>query len=419
MMTTGRIITIGADVCRGWAKIELLPRYNVTVHLVLDGMVAASTIADRVAGEDDVAEQTGDCWFELKVPVEASSRRHDYRVLVGESGEYLTSAYRHNFSTKTSASAQRPVTYRDALDLGLSASDVFELLYLDILRRPADKAGLADRLRDLSSGEGSFESCRRSLLESAEYSKLSLRVRDAPGGTFRRRITRYSSSRRRNMERHATAFQRLELYLRGKLLDFFPGLVAVPNSLDVLVRLADRGYPEREIFSRALSLLSERPSLIAEDRLEPSYVDCTDAIMNETQEIVLACSSPLFASGWNKLESPEAGPYRWMEQIGIIINPRPDRPIRRLELCVGTWYGPLDRTITVVAGAAILACGEIDRDGNVQTLVFTATGAPFATPRVALVAAGAACPWHFDGTPDMRLLSCQVMGATFVYGGEP
>ncbi len=82
------------------------------------------------------------------------------------------------------------------------------------------------------------------------------------------------------------------------------------------------------------------------------------------------------------------------------------------------WYGPIDRTITAVAGDRVLVCASHEREGGGRTLLFTAgEDAPFTAPRIALVAAQAACPWRFDGTPDMRLLSCQVSGAKFVYAG--
>ena len=219
------------------------------------------------------------------------------------------------------------------------------------------------------------------------------------------------------MEQHATAFLRQDVPIHDKLLDFFPGLVALPGALATLVAAATKGLPEREIFCRALSTLSARPSLILSARLD--HVPSNAAVTSEPQVVHVSCTSPFFALGWHKIEPSRSDPFRWMEQIGVILNPQPSRSIARIEVVVEGWYGPGDRTITGIAGDSVLICEDRETDNGGRTLVFTKErGATFIAHRFTLVASQAACPWHYDGTPDARLLSCQVTGATFVFDGE-
>ena len=419
-MTEGKVVSLGADICRGWAKISTLSRYAVTVHLVLHDRVEASAIADQGPGETDDLSASGNCWFEIDVPTRVAEEHAECRVLVGESGIYLQDGKRDSGAEAASpAFTQKPTTFRDALDRGLTTSDVIELLYLDILRRPADKVGLRFHLDELESGRGSLESFRRSLLDSDEYRRLTLRVREAPGGIFARGIAYLSSTRRMGMEKHAAAFQRLSVPLHQKLLDFFPGIVMMPGADTSLVALASKGLPEREIFFRAVGALSRRPSLIVADRCEGARGLRGSTAADEDREVTLNCASPLFAAGWNKLERSATKTYRWMEQVGILMNPSPERRIELVAVSAEEWYGNLDRTITAVADGTVLSCERRELEGGRATLVFTPPdGVPFSAPHIALVAAAAACPWCYDGTPDMRLVSCQITAARFQYNGE-
>ena len=414
-MTEGKVVSLGPDICRGWARIAALPRYAVTVHLVLHERIRASGIADRSPRETDDPSASGNCWFEIDVPTKVALELAECRVLVGETGTYLQDRHRDSCAEAASpASTQRAVSFRDALDRGLSVSDVIELLYLDILRRPADKIGLRFHLDELEGGRGSLESFRHGLLDSDEYRRLTLRVREAPGGTFARGIAYLSSSRRMEMEQHAAAFQRLDVPLHRKLLNFFPGIVTMPDAITSLVALASKGLPEREIFFRALSALSHRPSLIVADRREVARGHY--GTPDENREITLTSASPLFAQGWNRLERSATKTYRWMEQVGILINPLKERQIELVEVSAEEWYGNLDRTITAVAGDMVLSCERHELEGGRATLIFKPPdGLPFSAPRIALVASSAACPWCYDGTPDMRLVSCQVTAAKFQY----
>ncbi len=418
-MTEGKVVSLGANTCRGWAKIPMLSHYAVTVHLVMHDRVQASAIADRGPGESDDPSVSGNCWFEIDVPTRVA-KYADCRVLVGESGIYLQDGKRDSAVEAASpASTKTPMTFRDALDRGLTTSDVIELLYLDILRRPADKAGLRFHLDEMERGRGSLESFRHSLLGSDEYRRLTLRVREAPGVTFAREIAYLSSTRRMEMEGHVAAFQRLFMPLDRKLLDFFPGIVMLPGAITSLVALASKGLPEREIFFRALSALSRRPSLIVADRREVARGLHVSTAGNENHEVTLNCASPLFSAGWNKLERSATKTYRWMEQVGIITNPSPERWIKLIEVSAEEWYGNLDRTITAVADGIVLSCERHDLEGGRATLVFKPPDdVPFSAPRIALVAGAAACPWCYDGTPDMRLVSCQITAARFQYDGE-
>ena len=416
-MTEGRVVTLTSDICRGWARITTLPHYAVTVHLVLDGRLQGSAIADRTLDTSDDPLAPSGCWFEIDVPSEVATRLAECRVLVGESGTYLQDAKRESrVETASPASLSAPTSFRDALHRGLSASDVIALLYLDILRRPADNEGLRHHLDELERGRGSLDSFRRSLLESEEYRRLDLRVREAPGGTFAKTIVYSSSTRRMGMEQHAPAFQQRRMPLRRKLLDFLPGLVAVPGAVERLLESANEGLPEREVFFQALSKLSRRPSLIVSHPREFGLEQDRDATLDDSRVVAVTCASPLFAVGWNKLERSPTNMFRWMEQIGILINPRPEHRLERLEVSVNGWYGGMDQTMTAVASDTVLACERREDGSNGATLIFTSPDtSPTTACRIALVAAAATCPWHHDGTPDVRLLSCQVTAAKFLY----
>lgn len=220
------------------------------------------------------------------------------------------------------------------------------------------------------------------------------------------------------MERYATAFQREDVPLRRKLLEFLPGLVAKPGATEKLLSLGGKGLPHREIFFRALSALSERPSLITAGRCEPLRNDLGGASA-EGDVVSLPCASPHFLQGWNKVERSPTKTFRWMEQVGILLNPRPGQRLKRLDVEAEEWYGNLDRTITAVAGGTILGCERHEAEGGSATLVFTSPdGMPFTAPHIALVAGASACPWHYNGAPDMRLLSCQVTSARLHYEGS-
>ena len=416
-MTEGKVVLLGPETCCGWAKVAALPGYAATVHLVLQDRVLASAIADQSAGATDDPAASGNCWFEIDVPNSVSSKLADCRVLVGESGTYLQDGTREGRAeAASSASMQPPTSYRDALDRGLSASDVIDLLYLDILRRPADKHGLRSHLQELESGRGSLEGFRRSLLDSAEYRGLSLRVRDAPGSTFARGIAYCSSTRKMKMERHAADFQRLAAPLRRKLLEFLPGLVAVPGAVETLLAHADKGLPERETFFLALSMMSHKPSLIVADWREAVGGHTSEGASPDDRDVTVTCDSRLFLQGWNKLECSPTRRYRWMEQVAIILNPRPERRLERLEVSVTGWYGDLDQTIAAVAGGLPMDYKRHDLEGGGANLIFNSVDCPpIIVSHVALVAAAAACPWRHDGTPDMRLLSCQVTDVTFQF----
>ena len=251
--------------------------------------------------------------------------------------------------TQTSSSAVRvspasscsEATYRDALAAGLNAADIFNLFYLDILKRPIDNPSLMENLMALERGAISFDALRKSLLESPEYARLKLRKGAAPGRVFSRPMLIRSSEQRQKFESYAEDFQRSTSTIGERLLRFFPGLLLRPLLLEQVEAAADISIPTRELFCRALSFLSDRPSLILKrlpERLPPSAWTPPD---DGGREVVVSPTSALFSLGWHRAEGLDDAPFRWMTQIGVILNPCPDRGVERVDIMVGGWHeGP-------------------------------------------------------------------------------
>ncbi len=421
---TGEVRSVDGRGCRGWARLPGVPDYPVVVHLLVDDVVCASAIADQECDDEKDPFFGEEGWFLLDVPEDMLDRRSDLRVLVGESGEFL---YDPALETVYGLAEKKPprqtsvpaghrtiATYRDALALGLSAADVLDLLYLDILRRPADRAGSATNFTALESGKISFEGLRKALLCSPEYRRLRLKRGAAPGRIFAHPLVVRSSSRRQHFERHAGAFQRSTAPMAERLLRFFPGLLLRPSLLEQVNDAANRGLPAREVFCRALSHLSDQPALILPGlpgALAPNNWTMSDG----EREVTVPSSSALFALGWHRAEGSGSAAFRWMTQIGVLLNPCPQREIKRIDVVVNGWYGGLDRAIATASERGRLALARHQLDDGSWVLSITGGEAGSKVDYVVLVAVEAICPYRYDGTPDPRVLSFNVTRAVFVF----
>lgn len=411
----GLVVSVDESTCRGWAKINSMPFYAVLVNLISGGNVVATGVAD---GRPPAGEaEDHHCWFSLRVP--DNLRLDACYVMIGETREIVD--IRHpfeGFATDMAAAADRSqdvFTYLDALRIGLTNVDIVEMFYIDILRRPADFLGLEVQSKAIASGQYSLESIRRSFIASEEAAKLRLSAREAPGCIFSKDVAWRSSSRRRGMENEADAFVRSPLPLADRLLDFLPGLVATPEIFAGLVTLAARGVPEREIFFRALGAFSTRPSLIGPGR--PPLARPTRSEDSDDSFVTILCDSHYFAAGWHQVEGG-APSCRWMEQVGVLLNPRPDAAMEKVEISICNWIGQ-DRTIWLVADGIGLSTTIKQDAGELILVAERPDGQAFSGARLSLVAGEADCPWRLNGSPDPRLLSCCIEYARISYQGHP
>ena len=423
---TGEIRSVDGRGCRGWARLPDVPKYPVIVHLIVDDLVRASTLADRVCDDDQDPSFDEEGWFVLGVPEEFVERRSDLRVLVGESGEFLRDpalapVFGLDTTTKRGGEESFPVspgsnaTYRDALANGASAADILILLYFDILKRPIDNAGLTDNLTRLTRGAISIDNVRKSLLESAEYARLSLTTTAAPGCIFSRPLLTRSSEQRQKFERYADVFQRLSSPIGERLLRFFPGLLLRPSLLEQIEAAAVRGIPARELFCRALSFLSDKPALILGNLPEPLPPSAWTLLNDGEREVVVPPTSPLFALGWHLAEGLEGVFFRWMTQVGVILNPCPQKPVERVDIVVGGWLDGLNATVAVASERDRLALTRYQIEDGSWILSVTSGQQGNIFDYIVLVAVDATCPYRQNGSPDPRLLSLNVRRAMFVF----
>lgn len=420
----GSIVAVSRDTVRGWAYLVEDDKYAATVHLVHRDVILVSTIADRPGSDTGSAIARGDCWFEFDISKMDEDIVSTVVVLVGESGEVLvfSDADRRDNGrssgwlphvVRTSAK-----TYRDGLAAGLSTGDIIELLYIDILRRSADPFGLTLFSTQIEAGNLQFDQVRHSFLESPEYKEREIKVSAAAGRTFTRKIAYLASERRRHFETYLESFLHSPAPMRERLLKYFPGLLAsgaTPGSLEEDARI---GLPDREIFFRALDTLAGRPSLIlglvpSDEPREPR--DTSDTVEIEPRIVRVSCTSSLLASGWQKAEENDVESFRWMEQVGLILNPYPERRISSVEVAIRGWYGTFNPTIHALNNKAELATSLEGAERGRHILRIAAADGSFAAPYVVVVATGATCPMRFDGSGDRRVLSINVSHVSFHY----
>ncbi len=416
----GKIRSIDQRGCRGWARLPDHPAYPVVVHLLIDEVVCASAIADLACDDEEEArEEALDAWFVLDLPDEALERSDELSVLIGESGEVLEPPVKQTMAASEKAAlgeagAQTAaVTYRDFLARGATFADIIDLFYLDILQRPADRSGMTHNLALLEGGKLTFDGLRTNLLMSGEYKRLRLAKAGAPGRIFNNPLVIRSSTQRRQFERHAAAFQRSPAPMTERLVHFFPGLLTRQPLLARLAAAAARGLPAREVFCRALGYLSDQPALILPDL--PEAMPTVQAAPGGDLAVELPLASASFVLGWNRVENGGDGPYRWMKQVGVVLNPHPHRRVARIDVTVNGWYGVTSHAVFAASERGRLAVSRHQPAGGpcVLSIAGGETGERMAS--VVLVADEATSPLRHDGSYDSRVLSFSVARVVIVY----
>jgi hypothetical protein len=198
----GSILAVTPDSVLGWARHPRHAHYRMLVHLVVDGLVHASTLAD---GSHEAVGSPGAGGWAFNLPCAETLDRRRVRVLLGETDEYLphtadTSPVRRRILTVEDLVAtelQRPwvdgTCYMDGLAAGLLPETVIDLLCRDYLGRPAGPVVLNAALAQLGSGD--YDDVRRTLLSAGEYRHRRIRADVAPGTIFAQRLVMSVASR--------------------------------------------------------------------------------------------------------------------------------------------------------------------------------------------------------------------------------
>ncbi len=121
------------------------------------------------------------------------------------------------------------------------------------------------------------------------------------------------------------------------------------------------------------------------------------------------------AIGWHPPEQDEGGPFRWMSEAALVVNPEPFRPVAAVTLTVRHHYGTpepvLRGNFDGIPAEVIVAWTEA---GFVVTLT-PSDGAPATCQGLRLEAPGASSPEKDGVSPDPRVLSFAVGPIVFDY----
>ncbi len=124
------------------------------------------------------------------------------------------------------------------------------------------------------------------------------------------------------------------------------------------------------------------------------------------------------AIGWHPPEADEGGPFRWMSEAALVVNPEPFRPVAAVTLTVRHVYGAGEPVLrgSFDATPAMVAVTR-DAAGGRLAITLTPEGGPLACDALRLEAPEAGCPERDGISPDPRVLSLAVGGVAFDYAG--
>lgn len=206
----GAVTRIDVAAAIGWARHDTRADYPVTVSAILDNLVVASAIAQKLqaeCGRDDGLphpDAKRRIWFTLEFDAQAMDQEAlgKLRFVIGETDETLLPAKGEPPQPAADApltleeilavNTPRPwvtgATHHEAEAAGLCVEDIIDLLYRDILGRHADPPGLLNYVQRLKTDSRNFNDVRHSLLESDEYRRRRINAAEAPGAIFSQRL---------------------------------------------------------------------------------------------------------------------------------------------------------------------------------------------------------------------------------------
>ena len=206
----GVVTRLDVAVAVGWARHDVRADYPVTVSAILDNLVVASAIAQKLqaeCGRDDGpphADAKRRVWFALEFEAQAMDQDAlgKLRFVICETEERLlppkgappppAADALLTLEEILAVNTPRPwvtgATHHEAEAAGLSVEDIIDLLYRDILGRHADPPGLLNYVQRLKTDSRTFDDVRHSLLESDEYRRRRINAAEAPGAIFSQRL---------------------------------------------------------------------------------------------------------------------------------------------------------------------------------------------------------------------------------------
>lgn len=385
----GCVVALSESQVVGWAVHPQLSDYPVLVHLVQDSRILRSAVADE-PGPPGSGEINPGSWFSIgladfefsqeqlgllgfrigetdeEIPLEheRSPRRPPPPGALAERPAVLT------VERIMSANTRRPwvngTTYVDAEQAGLDCATIIDLLYRDILGRAADPGGLSNYVLQREQGIRSLKDIRKSMVQSEEYRQMSWPVSQAPGAIFSQAITLLA----------ATA--------------------ALPD---------DDGL-------RAVGTVKDTPLNPAS---WPTYQERLKSLGDERTDVDVPLDSAQFGSGWHRVETTRATPFRWMEAAGLIFSPMPRRACAGIVLRLSAVYG---------AHVPVLRAFLDEQEAQVQVAQrgsgFTVTISPNEKQRVSatmlrIESLASGCPALDKRGDDSRVLSISVDAVRWSY----
>ncbi len=187
----GHVDLIAADTVQGWARHPVYADYPMTVHLLCDGRIAVSTLAETVRTD----QMPG---FALARPAWTQAGR--LAVMLGETGEMLLSPPKpparmrvEDLLAITSPSTWRTgACARDAAGWGFCLETQIELICQDFLAGAL--TGELARAAVTAARRGGTDAVRSLLLNAPAYRHRLIYADQAPGAIFSRFLVHQSAS---------------------------------------------------------------------------------------------------------------------------------------------------------------------------------------------------------------------------------
>lgn len=124
------------------------------------------------------------------------------------------------------------------------------------------------------------------------------------------------------------------------------------------------------------------------------------------------------AVGWHAPEQDEGGPFRWMADTALVVNPEPHRPVAAVTLTVRHLYGAAAPRMTGgFDGHPARVTPGLDADGRHTLRLEPEGGGAVPCQGLRLASDHAGVPLRDGRNPDQRMLSLAVSKVVFDYGG--
>jgi hypothetical protein len=122
------------------------------------------------------------------------------------------------------------------------------------------------------------------------------------------------------------------------------------------------------------------------------------------------------AIGWHEPEEDAEGPFRWMGDAALVVNPEPHRSVVAATLVVRHLFGAAEPGLRGAFDGTPAAVGvALGEDGRFRVRLEPEGGRPVACQGLRLEAPQAGVPLRDGASPDPRLLSVAVLGIAFEY----